>query len=302
MSESAIQLGETTAIEGVTEAVFAEEETGEWKLTQEAITRWLNSRRKDSTRGTYEVSIKQFLAYAQKPLETILPTDIEEWLWHLEQKYKMNTVKGKLSAVKSFFSFAVRRGYLPTNVGAMVEGSRKPKDNLAEKILTREECLAIINAGKEGRDRAILKFLYATGVRVSELCGLRWRDLSPNGGGGQATIYGKGDKTRVVLIPRSIWLEIAELPRRNEFVFTNRYKGTLSRISVHKLIKEAVRKSGVDKPVSAHWFRHSHATLAIEGGCDLHLLQQSLGHSSLEITSKYLHARPNQGSSQFLGL
>jgi site-specific recombinase XerC len=51
-----------------------------------------------------------------------------------------------------------------------------------------------------------------------------------------------------------------------------------------------------------YWFRHSHATLAIEGGCDLHLLQQSLGHSSLEITSKYLHARPNQGSSQFLGL
>lgn len=302
MSKSAIQLGETTAIEGVTEAVFAEEETGEWRLTQEAITRWLNSRRKDSTRGTYEVTIKQFLAYAQKPLETILPTDIEEWLWHLEQKYKMNTVKGKLSAVKSFFTFAVRRGYLPTNVGAMVEGSRKPKDNLAEKILTREECLAIIHAGKEGRDRAILKFLYATGVRVSELCGLRWRDLSPNGSGGQATIYGKGDKTRVVLIPRSIWLEIAELPRRNEFVFTNRYGTTLSRIAIHKMIKEAVRKSGVDKPVSAHWFRHSHATLAIEGGCDLHLLQQSLGHSSLEITSKYLHARPNQGSSQFLGL
>ncbi|MDR9403605.1 MAG: tyrosine-type recombinase/integrase [Halothece sp. Uz-M2-17] len=302
MSESAIQLGETTAIEGVTEAVFAEDETGEWRLTQEAITRWLNSRRKDSTRGTYEVTIKQFLAYAQKPLETILPTDIEEWLWHLEQKYKMNTVKGKLSAVKSFFTFAVRRGYLPTNVGAMVEGSRKPKENLAEKILTREECLAIINAGKAGRDRAILKFLYATGVRVSELCGLRWRDLSPNGGGGQATIYGKGDKTRVVLIPRSIWLEIAELPRCNEFVFTNRYETTLSRIAIHKMIKEAVRKSGVDKPVSAHWFRHSHATLAIEGGCDLHLLQQSLGHSSLEITSKYLHARPNQGSSEFLGL
>jgi len=301
MSESAIQLGETTAIEGVTEAVFAEE-TPEWGLTQEAITRWLNSRRKDSTRGTYEVSIKQFLSYAQKPLETILPTDIEEWLWHLEQKYKMNTVKGKLSAVKSFFTFAVRRGYLPTNVGAMVEGSRKPKENLAEKILTREECLAIINAGKEGRNQVILKFLYATGVRVSELCGLRWRDLSPNGGSGQATIYGKGDKTRVVLIPRSIWLEIVELPRRNEFVFTNRYGTTLSRIAIHKMIKEAVRKSGVDKPVSAHWFRHSHATLAIEGGCDLHLLQQSLGHSSLEITSKYLHARPNQGSSQFLGL
>jgi len=309
MSESAIQLGETTAIEGFTEAVFAEE-TPEWGLTQEAITRWLNSRRKDSTRGTYEVAIKQFLAYAQKPLETILPTDIEEWLWHLEQKYKMNTVKGKLSAVKSFFTFAVRRGYLPTNVGAMVEESRKPKENLAEKILTREECLAIIDAGKEGRvgrrpsrrHRAILKFLYATGVRFSELCGLRWRDLSPNGSGGQATIYGKCDKTRVVLIPRSIWLEIAELPRRNEFVFTNRYGTTLSRIAIHKIIKETVRKSGVDKPVSAHWFRHSHATLAIEGGCDLHLLQQSLGHSSLEITSKYLHARPNQGSSQFLGL
>lgn len=303
MTDMTIALGETGAIEGVVEATFDEQTSQSgWQLTQQAIARWLNSRRKDSTRGMYEISIKQFLSYTQKPLEKILPSDIEEWLWQLEQQYNTSTVKGKLSAVKSFFTFAVRRGYLSTNVGAMVEGSRKPKENLAEKILTKQECLAIINAGKQGRDRTILRFLYATGVRVSELCCLRWRDLSRNGAGGQATIYGKGDKTRVVLIPQSVWREILELPRSSEFVFTNRYGKALSRIAIHKLIKEAVKRSGVDKPVSAHWFRHSHATLAIEGGCDLHLLQQSLGHSSLEITSKYLHARPNQGSSQFLGL
>jgi integrase/recombinase XerD len=141
MTDTVIALGKTVAIEGVVEATFDKQASqAGWQSTQQAIAQWLNSRRKDSTRGTYAISIKQFLSYARKPLEKIVPGDIEEWLWQLEQQDQTSTLKGKLSAVKSFFTFAVRRGYLSTNVGAMVEGSRKPKENLAEKILTQQEC------------------------------------------------------------------------------------------------------------------------------------------------------------------
>jgi integrase/recombinase XerD len=68
---------------------------------------------------------------------------------------------------------------------------------------------------------------------------------------------------------------------------------------LHYIVKEASREAGISEKVSSHWLRHSHATGAIERGFDLHLLQQSLGHSSLAVTSKYLHARPDQSSSQF---
>ena len=273
----------------------------QWEVTQQAIGRWLNSKKK-STAGTYRTAIMQFLSYCQKPLETITVEDIENWMWSLEDQYKVSTQCGKVSAVKSFFTFCVKRDYLADNLGAKVDLSIKDKDQLAEKLLTESEVRAIIDSADNERDRVLLRFLYATGIRVSELVKLQWRDLSPNAGAGQAVICGKGDKTRVVLIPSSVWLELMALPRPCNYVFIN-YKGNpISRVSVHRLIKKAVKKSGIDKPVSAHWFRHSHATIAIEKGCNLHLLQQSLGHSSLDITTKYLHARPNQGSSQFIEL
>lgn len=272
-----------------------------WEVTQEAMGRWLAGKKK-STAGTYRTAIKQFFSYCQNPLEAITVEDIENWMWSLENQYKISTQRGKVSAVKSFFSFCTKRDYLSVNLGAKVDMTNKAKDQLAEKLLTESEVKAIIDSADNERDRILLKFLYATGVRVTELVNLKWSDLTPNAGAGQAVILGKGDKTRVVLIPSSVWLELMTLPRPCEYVFIN-YKGDpISRVSVHRLIKKSVKRSGIDKPVSAHWFRHSHATIAIERGCNLHLLQQSLGHSSLDITTKYLHARPNQGSSQFIEL
>ncbi len=153
-----------------------------------------------------------------------------------------------------------------------------------------------------GRDRLLFSLIYACGLRVSEICVLTWNDLTPRDDGGQALIYGKGQKSRIVLIPDGLWQKLNQLPRsdKTDAVFYSYRHKPLDRTWIHKLLKKAALLAGVNPAASSHWLRHSHATHALEGGCDLHLLQQSLGHADLGTTQKYLHARPDQGSSQHL--
>jgi len=130
---------------------------------------------------------------------------------------------------------------------------------------------------------------------------LAWSDLQLRGrGAGQGTVFGKGGKTRTVLIPGKLWDELMSLPRsgKNDAVFVSRNGDSIKPTRLHYIIKEASR-AGISEKASSHWLRHSQATEAIERGCDFHLLQQSLGHSSLAVTSRYLHAKPNQSSSHF---
>jgi integrase/recombinase XerD len=86
---------------------------------------------------------------------------------------------------------------------------------------------------------------------------------------------------------------------KTDAVFLSCRGAGIKHTRLHYIIKKASREAGISEKASSHWLRHSHATEAIEPDCDLHLLQLSLGHSSLAVTSKYLHARPDQSSSEF---
>ena len=273
-----------------------------WETTIKAIEQWLRSRRKNSTRSTYQVAITQFFRFVGKPLAEISPEDIEIWVAHLMVNLKASTVSNKLSAVKSFLTFCARRSFTPDNIGAKVESTRIPKDTLAERILESDDCWKIIDAAEgQPRDRAILYFLFQTGVRVSELCDLTWRDLHlKNDGSCLVTIYGKGDRTRTVIISNDLYNNLKDLPKYNEFVFNSNQRKRIARNTVHYLVKKYAEKANIHKNVSCHVFRHSHATAALESGADLHLVSQSLGHAGLDTTSRYLHIRPNQCSSQFI--
>ncbi len=169
-------------------------------------------------------------------------------------------------------------------------------------VQVSDEVEQLILATSPGRDRLLFSLIYACGLRVSEICALTWNDLTPRGHSGQALIYGKGQKSRIVLIPTGLWQKLMELPHseQTDAVFYSYRHQPLDRTWVHKLLKKAAVKAGVNPAASSHWLRHSHATHALEEGCDLHLLQQSLGHADLGTTQKYLHARPDQGSSQHL--
>jgi integrase/recombinase XerD len=269
---------------------------------REIILSWLSDKGSSHTRKLYTTTSRQFLEFVSLPLEQIRIEDIQQWKLSLElRNYSAHTIRVKILCIKSLFSYCFDVGYLSINAAAKVKPP-KPKDTLSQKILDRPSIEKLIGATTSERDRALLSLAYACGLRASELCGLRWNDLQPRDHGGQALIYGKGQKSRIVLIPAGLWAFLMALPRsdRTDAVFYSYRHKPLERSMLHKIVKASASKAGVCPDASAHWLRHAHATHSLEAGCDLSLLQQSLGHSSIVTTQKYLAARPNRHSSEFL--
>jgi integrase/recombinase XerD len=161
-------------------------------------------------------------------------------------------------------------------------------------------------AGEEGpRDRVLLHLLYAAGLRVSEAAKLRWRNLRPRGDAGQVTVYGKNGRTRSVALPAAIWAELSSLKGTagpDEPVFPSRSGRFLDRGRIRVIVRRAAERAGVTALVSPHWLRHAHASHALDHGAPIHLVQATLGHSSVATTSSYLHARPGDSSARFLDL
>ena len=262
----------------------------------EVLSLWLQGK-SPTTLTSYHCHVKQFLEFTGQPLSEITLDDLTLWVNRLKLTYQPVTVQNKILTVKSLFSFAVKIGYLTVNVGSYLKAP-KVKASLSERILTPQECHKIIEAASNERDCCLLSLMYGCGLRVSEVCGLTWGDLRE----GKATIFGKGGKTRIVIVPESIWSQLMALPKTTEAVFVS-YRGKpLERTYIHKMIKKCCQKAGVSEKASSHWLRHSHASHALERGCNLRLLRESLGHSKLETTEKYLHLNPDEGSSQFIDI
>ncbi len=207
-----------------------------------------------------------------------------------------------LNAVKSLLAFGHRIGYLPFDVGAAIQLPR-PKNTLAARILDRESVLRMIALEDDDRNRALLTLLYDSGVRVSELTGITWADVQPRDPNrGQITVLGKGSKTRVVLIgPKAF----AALPGKGGApgapVFASKSGRPLDQSRIWRIVRAAARRAGIEANVSTHWLRHACASHALDGGAPVHLVQQQLGHASLETTTQYSHARPDDGLFRYLG-
>ena len=268
---------------------------------EKVISMWLHGK-STTTIQTYLGVVKQFQAFVGKPLKQLTLEDLQLWQSSLSH-YSTASIKNKTNIIKSLLSFAHKCGYSQLNPGAALP-SPVPKQTLNERILTQQDAIALINGAANQRDRLILSLMFVCGLRVSELISLTCNDLKPNGDGGQLNVFGKGSKTRTVLIPADLFQQLNLLPKsdKSNTIFVSRTGRKLTRNAIHYRIKKAAENAGLSDKISSHWLRHSHATCAIESGCDLHLLQQSLGHSSLAVTGKYLHARPNQSSSQFVSL
>jgi site-specific recombinase XerD len=122
-------------------------------------------------------------------------------------------------------------------------------------------------------------------------------------GGGQITVFGKGGKTQVVVLPATVWKELAELRGAagdDDPVFRSQKGGALDRSAVHRIVKRAAARAGLPAAVSCHFLRHAHVSHALDRGAPAHLVQQTVGHSDLRTTSRYAHARPNESSATYL--
>jgi integrase/recombinase XerD len=269
---------------------------------EQLIALWIHGRSKHTQRA-YIADIERFRSFTPKSFREIKLADIQAFETSLiEQKLEQTSINRTLAAVKSLFSFAHRIGYLAFDVGRPVKLT-SPKDTLAERILSESEIHRIIEAEHNPRNKLILKLLYVSAVRVSELCSLKWKDLQSRKDGGQVTIYGKGNKTHTVLLPQNTWVDLTT--QRNgsideQPIFKSRKGGHLCPSQVLRIVKKAADKAGLSNAISPHWFRHSHASHALEHNAPIHLVQQTLAHSSVATTGKYLHARPSDSSSRYL--
>ncbi|MCJ2039562.1 tyrosine-type recombinase/integrase [Methylobacterium sp. J-059] len=263
---------------------------------------WLARSASPNTRRNYEREARRFLAHVGKPLGSVRIGDLQDYVTGRDGSSA--TVALAASALKSLFTFAQEVGFLRFNIGAAVKVP-PIKNTLAERIMSEADALLMIRQEPDMRNRVLLTVLYGGGLRISEVCGLRWRDLSARDEAGQATIFGKGGKTRVVLLSVATWKVLATL--RGEAgpdapVFLSRKGGALDPSAVHRVVKAAVARAGLPAEVSAHWLRHAHASHSLDRGAPIHLVQATLGHASVATTGRYLHARPSESSARFLGV
>lgn len=269
---------------------------------REIIMLWLGNKSL-TTQVSYNSTVTKFMEFVAKPLNEVKLEDLQLWERGLKARFKDTTVANKVLVIKSLFSFCVRVGWLNINVGSFIK-TPKAKNTLTERILDIESVRSLIKYGvKNERDRLILSLMYGCGLRVSEVIGLTWNDLKKHGNGGKATVFGKGSKTRIILIPDKLWHQLKEFEkyhRVNQWVFVSRNHNKMERSVVHRMIKRACKRANIDERASSHWLRHSHASHSLEAGCNLRLLQQSLGHASVTTTERYLHVSPDAGSSQFI--
>jgi integrase/recombinase XerD len=269
------------------------------------IQLWVHGKSRH-TRRYYQADAKAFLNFVGKPLAQVTLADVQDFADFLETSNLAPSSRGRtLSSVKSLLAFGNRIGMLAVNVGALLKAPAA-KNTLAERILSEAEVQKLISLETNLRNQVMLKLLYAGGLRVSELCGLRWRDLQARSEAeGQINVYGKGGKTRVVLLPVTIWKELVSLREAagfNDPVFRSQKGGHLHPSQVMRIVRAAAHRAGIDANVSPHWLRHAHASHSLDRGAPIHLVQATLGHASIATTGRYLHARPQDSSARYLGL
>lgn len=265
---------------------------------------WLHGRSRHTQRA-YRADVSRFLASTRKPLAQVSLADLQEYSDELARAGTQPTTRHRaLSAIKSLFQFGHRLGYLPFDTAAPLKLPRR-RDTLAERILDEDQVRQMLVAERQPRNSAILHLLYAAGLRVSELCGLRWKDLQARSdGSAQVTVFGKGAKTRSVLLSASVNRRILALKQEGaadgEAIFKSRRRRPIGAAQVLRIVKSAAKKAGIGTNVVAHTLRHCCVSHSLDHGAPIHLVQQTLGHADLSTTGRYLHARPTDSLSRYL--
>jgi site-specific recombinase XerD len=262
---------------------------------------WLSRQRSPLTRSVYRRDLQK-LTLLDKTLAEVDPIDLERFAERLASSGLAPISQGRtLAAVRSFFRFAERIGYC-RNVAC---GLQLPRTDsaLSERIISEEDVRRLIDLEADVRNKVLIALIYAAGLRVSEACGLRWRNLQARGDAGQILIYGKGGHTRVVLLPTGVWGQLVALKataRPEAPVFASRSGKALDRSRVLRIVRQASQRAGIEAKVTTHWLRHAHASHFLDRGAPIHLVQATLGHRSVATTSRYLHARPGESSAKYV--
>lgn len=263
----------------------------------------------EKTLKAYIIDLKQFSTLTScKEITMITPNTLETHIAQLHQQYKPKTVKRKIASLKAFFHYLEYKDIIEHNPFNKIQVRFREPVILPKTIPlhTIETFLSIIyrqryNAKTDYqkrnalRDAAIIELLFATGMRISELCALKNNDV--NLFDGTILIHGKGDKERLIQIGNDAVIHILEEYKNNylfeiqncKHFFANQSGNALSDQAVRRMINKYTSLAAIDLHITPHMFRHTFATCLLEADVDIRYIQEMLGHSSINITQIYTH-------------
>jgi integrase/recombinase XerD len=207
--------------------------------------------------------------------------DIKSYLAHLiaDKESAPRTVNQARSALIFYYNEVLQKGF--TNI-------KVPKIKASlPSVLTRDEIKRLLESSSNEKSKLMLMTLYSSGMRVSELVKLKWKDLELD----QKIAWvraGKGSKDRMVILSDIIVRKLTMLERETEYIFPGK-NGPLTTRNIQEIVHDAAHRAGIDKKVTPHTLRHSFATHLLEAGNDIRLIQELLGHSNLQTTQIYTH-------------
>ncbi len=244
--------------------------------------------------------LAKFIEGNKSPIN-IEKEDLQEFVYSQSKIISPASQARLISSLRSFFDFLIFEDYRKTNPTDLIEApklTRKLPNTLSESEINTIINSLDVSVDLEFRNKVILETLYSCGLRVSELISLRISDLFFDEGFIRVT--GKGNKERFVPINWNTQSLIEDyiqnyrsktIPKKKseDIVFLNRRGNQLTRVMIFTIIKNQTAKAGIKKKISPHTFRHSFATHLLEGGADLRIIQQILGHESITTTEIYMH-------------
>mgnify|MGYP000006503930 FL=1 len=256
----------------------------------------------------YNIDLKQYLDFSSNFPEAISKNSVDLYITELHKQYQPKTIRRKIASLKAFFHYMEYKELLSENPFLKLDlRFREPK--LLPKTIpfhTIQTFFSTLYNEKEQaiseykqkccvRDIAVIELLFATGMRISELCSLKPTDIDLQGN--NILIYGKGAKERILQIGNSdvisALLTYQRLFQKDisscGFFFVNRLGRKLSDQSVRFMINRYTSLSGISQHITPHMFRHSFATLLLEQDVDIRYIQKMLGHSSISTTEIYTH-------------
>ncbi|MCL5407763.1 MAG: tyrosine-type recombinase/integrase [Candidatus Thermoplasmatota archaeon] len=268
----------------------------------EIITEQLNSNVTDNFRNRlyangksrntvkmYGYIVNQFLDFIKFDKEAITFENIEAFKEYLsiEKGYSKSTIYLYIRAIQSFLT------YIGLDSLGHLSAPKRPQT--VPNYLMNDEVTAIIMNCRNLKERLIVKLLVYTGIRVSELCSIRIQDIDIN----SKTLKirnGKGDKDRLVVFSEKVvpdlrlyLMGVRDGRGKGDFLFPTSKSRKISPVTIERVVRDIVKRSGIPKKITPHTFRHTFATSLLRNGADLRIIQLLLGHSSISTTQIYTH-------------
>jgi len=234
---------------------------------------------------------KKFMEFIKKDPKLIKNDDIKLFLSYLISDKKLSANSLNLIRASLFFFY---NEVLELNMSNI----KTPKiEKKLPTVLTKKEVIKLFDATNNFKSKLILKILYSSGLRVSEVTNLKFEDINFDEKTGIVR-QGKGKKDRIFILSKEITDDLTDYQKRlnktQGYIFTNNKNNPISTRNIQKIIKNSAKKANINKNITPHKLRHSFATHLLESGTDIRIIQELLGHSNLQTTQIYTHISREQ--------